>query len=366
MVAIAREQENTSSLINWYTTVNGVLTDMYEVGFKILDLTAGLPGTQIFPATEGNYEDATNAPGKFSTGSYYAYDNTAGAGWTPSAGANIGTWKICWRWKRTASSPYQEGGEEFEMLASSAGSSVDTYCSVADIRSHGVTVAMADDDTVLSYLKMTQALLERATRQWFTPRALTLLLNGNDSYTLFFGIPIITIDYVKLNNSTQELETNLYRVYNSRSYPDDRRNPRIRLIQPYEYRDIYSQPNVTQLRFLKGAKNQEVKGTFGYVEEDGTVPLPIKRAHCKLTVEKLGKPLVSDPTGLGPTLPSILGPLLEEETDDHRVKYGAVGGGTTARRPGLSGITQDPEILDIIKLYKAPLGLATPAHWGHM
>ena len=365
MVAIAREQENTPSILNWYTTVNGILTDMHEMAFKILDITGGLPGTQIFPAVEGNYEDVTAAPGRFTTGSYYAYDNGNLQGWTPSAGANLGTWKICWRWKRTSSSPYQEDAEEFEMLSASAGSTVDTYCSLADIRSHGITVDMADDDTVRAYLQLWQAVLDRACRQWFTPQALTLRLDGNDSYTMHFGIPIIAIDYIKINNDTNELDANLYHVYNSRTYPDDRRNPRISLVQSWEYRDIYSHPDTATLKFRRGARNQEVKGTFGFTEADGTVPLPIKRALCKLVIEKLAAPLVVDPTATLPTIPPVLGPLIEEETDDHRMKWGAVGGGTVQRKPGLSGITRDPEILDIIKLYKAPLGVATPAAWSY-
>ena len=136
-------------------------------------------------------------------------------------------------------------------------------------------------------------------------------------------------------------------------------------MQGSEYQSIYTAPSTVVLKFRKGAKNQAVKGTFGFTEEDGTVPKLIKRALCKLVVEKLGSPLVVDPTSPGPALPPILGTLLEEETDDHRVKYGAVGGGTSARKPGLSGITSDPEILDIIKLYRAPLGLATPANWSY-
>jgi hypothetical protein len=365
MVAIAREQENTQSLINWYTTVNGVLTDMYEIGFQIYDATAGLPGTQIFPATPGDWEDVTNAPGRFSTGSYYAYDNGNAKGWTPSAGANLGTWKICWQWKRTASSPYQQGSEEFEMLSASAGSTTDTYCSVQDIRDHGITVAMASDEEIRTQLLLWQAVLDRACRQWFNPRALTIRVDGNDSYMMFFGIPIITMDYIRINNDENDLSTSYYQVYNSRTYPDDRRNPRVRLVQGWEYRDIFTHPDTVALKFRKGARNQLFSGTFGFVEEDGTTPLPIKRALCKLVIEKLGQPLVGDPSGSTPAIPPVLGPLLEEETDDHRMKWGAVGGGTAARKPGLSGITSDPEILDIIKLYKAPIGIATPASWSY-
>ena len=43
MPALARGQENTPSIINWFITVNNVLTDAYEVGYQIWDITGGLP-----------------------------------------------------------------------------------------------------------------------------------------------------------------------------------------------------------------------------------------------------------------------------------------------------------------------------------
>ena len=46
-------------------------------------------------------------------------------------------------------------------------------------------------------------------------------------------------------------------------------------------------------------------------------------------------------------------------------KFGWAGGELSKRRPGLSGITNDQEIHDIIKLYKNPLGIATPVDWKY-
>lgn len=365
MPALAREQENEISIVNWFTTVNGVLTDMHECAFRIFDISGGLPGTQIFPTTPGDYEDVTNAPGKFSTGSYYAYDNTAGTGWTPAVDATIGTHRIYWKWKATAGSPYQEDAEDFEILASSVGSTTDGYITVQDVRDEGVTAAIADDDKVLAYISCWQEMIDRACRQWFLPRTLTLNFDGNDSNTLFFGVPIISIEYIKLNDSTAELDPLYYRVYSGRSYPDDRRNPRIRLKERSDFRDIYDAPTYYNRKFYKGAQNQEVKGVFGFVEDDGTTPCMIKRALTKLVIEKLTNPIFHDPTaGAAPPVSPTLGPLLEEWTDGHKLKYGYAGGETAARKPGMSGITQDPEILDIIRMYRAPLGLATPAHWS--
>lgn len=363
MPALARGQENTTGIINWFITVAGTLTDAYIVEFRIFDITGGLPGTQVFPAVPGTYEDVTNAPGKFSTGAYYAYDNGAGKGYTPPLAEPLGTHRIEWRWKISAAAPYQAGMEDFEVLVQSGGSTSDTYITIQDVRDEGLSAADYPDDRVLAYIETWQAFLDRACRQWFVPKAIILEADGTDSDTIHTGVPIIAIDYVKLNGDTAELNTDYYKVYNSIVYPDDRRNPRIKLVME-ENRSIYTQPLTDgQLKFRKGRKNQIISGTFGFVEEDGSTPKLIKRALLKLVIEKLTSNLYSS-TGsslpAGP--PPLLGPILEERTDGHQKKYAQPGGALKPRAPGLTGITNDQEILDIIRLYKAPVGIATPAN----
>ncbi len=368
MVAIARGQENTSDRINFFITVNGVLTNVSEMGFRILDITGGLPGTQVFPATAGTFENVTTGAGNFNVGSYFAYDNGGGVGWTPGLAEPLGTHRVEWRWKTFASSAFQLGCEEFEVLSESAGSSVDTYCSLADIRAEGITVAMASDQKVLDTIAVCQEFIDRACKQWFIPKQLVLEVDGTDSDTLHFGVPIIVVDSLKLNNDPNVLDRTLYRVYNQRLYPDDRRNPRIKLIRSDDIRDIFVSPHpFDRLKFRKGRQNQEIIGSFGFLEADGTTPKLITRALCKLTISKLQNPLFTDPAAGPPAVPPappIIGPLIEEETDDHRQRYGQSGGTISPRRPGLTGITDDQEILDIIRLYRAPIGLATPAHWS--
>lgn len=367
MAGIAREQENRTDLINWFISISGVLTDAYQVEFRIFDITGGLPGTQIFPATPGDYEDVTTGPGHFSTGSYYAYDNTAGKGWTPEVTATIGTHRIEWRWKALSSSPFQAGFEDFEVLASSVGGTSDTYITVQDLRDIGMDPADYTDEELLAAIELWQAFLERATRQWFNPRVLVLEVDGTNCDALHFGVPIIDIEYVRLNDSPTNLDTAYYRVYNGRSYPDDRRNPRIKLRQRDEFSDIFTAPvREGQLIFRKGRKNQLIKGTFGFVEEDGLTPKLIKRALTKLVVEKVTKPVYTAPGSPGVPVPAILaGTMIEEWTDGHKRKYSDTFK-TADRRPvGFQGITQDPEIIDIIRLYRAPIGIATPAHPSH-
>lgn len=364
MPALARGQENTKSILNWFITVNGVLTDAYEIGFQIFDITDGLPGTQIFPTTLGDWEDVTSAPGNFSSGSYYAYDNAAGNGYTPLLTAAIGTHRIYWRWKISAGAPYQQDAEDFEVLVQSAGSTVDTYITIQDVRDAGLTdTTLYPDDSVLASIELWQAILERACRQWFVPKTLVLSVDGTDSDTIHFGVPIIEIDYIKINNSATELDAGLYRVYKGTTYPDDRRNPRIKLVSSHEFRDIFTAPLQNgDSRFRKGRQNQEIKGMFGFVESDMSVPRPIQRALLKLVIEKITKPVYVDPGSTPAQPPPIIGSVLEEVTDGHKKKYGKAGAEVSKRSPFMTGITDDQEIIEIIKMYRAPIGCATPAH----
>lgn len=360
MPALSRGQENNQGIINWFITINGTLTDAYEVGFRIIDITGGLPGTQIFPSVVGDYETVTGSLGHFSVGSYFAYDVTNNKGWTPELTASIGTHRIEWRWKISSTAPYQAGQEDFEVLVQSAGSTTDTYITIQDIRDLGVLETDYDDATVLAYINMCQALIDRACRQWFCPKALIIEVDGTDSDLLAFGVPIISIDYVMINGSDEELNSDYYKVYNSNTYPDDRRNPRIKLVRNNNQRSIFTQVN-DRLIFRKGRKNQIVKGTFGFIEEDGSTPLLIKRAMKKLVIEKMINQPIFGSSAVA-TTPPILGSVIEEWTDGHKLKYDTTE--TAEQRSGYSGLTSDPEILDIIKLYRAPIGCATPADWS--
>jgi hypothetical protein len=235
------------------------------------------------------------------------------------------------------------------------------YITVADVRATGFddTVPYAYDDTAVeNAIDLWQQVLERMCRQWFESRALVLSVDGNDADTLPFGVPIIDITYVKLNGDTTSLPTDQYEVYNGRQYPDDRRNPRIKLAKQSSP-SIYSGAN-SDAKFRKGRKNQEISGTFGFLEPDDTTPLLIKRALTKLVIEKLSSPIFGTFTGGTPNI--SVGTVLEEWTDGHRLKYG-----NPSRLSGnqFKGITTDPEILEAVKLYKAPIGIATPSGWSN-
>jgi hypothetical protein len=238
------------------------------------------------------------------------------------------------------------------------------YISVADVRALGLTdTTMFPDALVLANIKLWQSFIERACRQWFYPLELEMTLDGTDSDAIHFGVPVISVSEVRLNGDTTALDPRYYRVYHSLTSPADRNNPRIKLIeQRCSNYDIFTAPlRDGRLKFRFGRQNQYIKGVFGYIEPDGSCPYLIQRALAKLVVEKLTQPIYVAPGADAPAPPPVMaGIILEEWTDGHKIKYAQSGGELKPRAPGLAGITNDPEVLGILRLYKAPIGVATP------
>jgi hypothetical protein len=370
MTFLFRLEENTPEKLNIAIQVDNAPFDVDEIGFRILNMNAGLPGVQVFPLVDGTFEEVTTGTGHVDTGSYYAYDNAGLEGWTPSSTEELGNWRIEWRWKNTPASAYQTLLEDFQIVAESIGGFDHLIISVADIRAAGVplpsdTPAGPSDNEVLMAIYLWQSFIERACRQWFYPKELTLVVDGPESDTMHFGVPIISISEIEINMNREgdgtTLQSGDYRVYSSIRYPHDRQNPRIKLTGSYsDNRNIFTGGDGYGGKFIKGAQNQRIVGVFGCVEEDGGAPPLIKHALTKLVVEKLRRPIVPDEESGSITPPLVAGLVQEEWTDGHKIKYAVSGGETRDRAPGLSGITDDPEILTIIKMYKAPIGVATP------
>lgn len=365
MPRIAQGQENTAEMINWFIRVYGELTDMYEVSFRIFNIEGGLPGSQIFPLS--GWEDVTSGGGHYSTGYYFAYDNANACGWTPAVDASIGTHRIEWRWKQFEISDYQTGAEDFELTTAAQGSSYLLYITVDDVRAEGITDPPFSDDLILATIETWQSILERACRQWFYPRNLTLKFDGDNSETAHFGVPIISVEYLKLNEDAAVLSSDLYVVYN-RVGLGDRHDPHIAL-RAYRFLDPSDSLYLMgfrgrPLKFSKGYQNHEIRGTFGYVEPDGTTPPAIKRALLKLVIEKLLNPLYTAPGAIPPggSGSTYAGVVISESTDGHSITYGTAT--FDKRKTGLSGLTQDQEILTIIDLYRAPIGIANTSYWS--
>lgn len=229
------------------------------------------------------------------------------------------------------------------------------YISVADVRAAGLEDEAAyPDEKIESAILRQTAIVDRICRQWFEPVVKTLLLDGTDSDTLPLDFPIVAVSALYVNNSFgSPLPPDYYRVYNGRGRgPDDRTCPMIRLASS---RGAFLGPS----RFYRGAQNQMVVGTFGYVEEDGSTPEPIKKAMLKLVIRDLTTPLAGGAAGSsdgGGGGGLSVGPKVSETTDGHTISFAAPV--ISGLRMGTLGVTGDPEVDKILELYRAPVAVA--------
>jgi hypothetical protein len=247
------------------------------------------------------------------------------------------------------SSTTQESDPSDPFQASEAGG----YATIEEVKA--VLGASAPDDaTIVSAIAQWSQFMDRACRQWFEPRYIDEKIDGSGARTLWLMAPIIGIDELYMNADWDNaVDPEWYEVYNNlgEGLRDDRRNPRIGLSDTAAGASIFTAISRRDV-FIEGKKNQRVKGTFGFVEPDGSTPEMIKRATLKMVTKQLS---ASDP--LNPS-PGPAGPLVSETTDGHTIRYASMVGG---RKIGTIGITGDAEVEGIIQLYRAPRAMAVVA-----
>lgn len=225
------------------------------------------------------------------------------------------------------------------------GSDPGLIVSLQDIRDEGLEVSELSDERALILSYGWQAWFEFRTGRWFTPKSMTLDLDGDGSRVMWLDVPIITLDELYINDDfVNAVSTDDYVVYN-RSHPDDRRNPRIKLKK--KSGSIYEWGS--ERKFLVGDQNQRLVGTFGFVEEDGSAPFMVQRAIMSLVL--LTAELKSD----SEIDQLAAGRRIEEVTDRHRVRFANLWDDLMAWSP--TGIS---EVDEALKLYKKPayIGMA--------
>lgn len=228
------------------------------------------------------------------------------------------------------------------------------YVTVAEVRAEGVpgdATHEVTDARVQAAINLWSQVVERLCRQWFESRALTVLMDGNGADTLWLPVPVISLSALYVNGDfTTVLDPLYYEVFNSRTVPDDRKNPKVQL--KHEKRDLFEKVLWDEYPiFTKGQRNQKLVGNFGFTEPDGTTPLLIKRAVLKLISKSLSAMYAG-----WPALPPSGGPVSKETTDGHSIEYAI----STTASSGLMGLTGDPEIVQIIRMYSAPTTVAVP------
>ena len=156
-----------------------------------------------------------------------------------------------------------------------------SYTTIALLRAEGVTVAEASDAVLADRILQSDAYIERITEQFFDRRLLTFKLDGSDGKIQHLPVPVCAgedqVTSVTIDDGDALDETDTFVVYN-RQWPDDRRNPRLKLVGEYPAGSVWT----------RGLQNIEIVGYFGYVDYDGdetwTTPAPISRVAMRLVM----------------------------------------------------------------------------------
>lgn len=359
MAAIARSQSSSCSnpVLDVFTSVSGVLTNVYSLQYQIFDKTTG-SAVQVYPITPGQKATVvvgTDCPtgDRLGTGHYVAR-------WDVPANENIGTHETKWYIKLTSGSSEQTYLEEFEVLAEvvAAGDPNAGYAFVQDLRDEGLTNTTTYPDAwVQAKIMSASRFIDMATRRFFYPKELTLRLDGRGGPMLLLSDPIIAIEYVKqeiapfYDGDFSLLEGDSYRVYNRHltqqlNEPDDRANPKIELFNP-GYLRLRGAGGYAPLVFPRGQQNVEIKGWFGYTDYDGTskgkTPEMI-RFVCKLLVLRDVDKLTQRSDA------RIRSRIISESTRDQSYTLEGLG----ALKLVGAGFTGDPEIDNILSYFTRP------------
>jgi len=352
MAALARGQTSdcTQPILDLFTTVNGVRTDMHAVSFRIYEkVTDPNNPVQVYPAVVGDKEpvDVVNlcpTGQKLGTGRYVAL-------YTPPLAALLGTHLIEWFFQLTVSSPEQNFCEEFEVLPEATGHTGLGYTTVQAMRDEGVPDPPTDA-RLQSLITLASQQIDKWTGRWFEPRNLVFHLDGTGKRSIHLEAPIISISEIVLDDETVLLLPDI-KVYNRHitenlTFPDDRQNPLLEVYQ--NLRD--------ELRFSLGLKvfpigqqNVKVTGVFGYTDHDGSVngatPLLIEEA-CKMMVMRMLEPLYA----ADPTSDALVGHrVVEMKTRDQTVKLASP---EKSYLPGSWPYTGDQRIDQILMSFRAP------------
>lgn len=200
------------------------------------------------------------------------------------------------------------------------------YCTIEDIRKEGISADHAPDSRLENLIELATAYIDGITGQWFEPRAMTITLDGNDGKILFLPIFPIETTSLKVNGKL----INDYMVYN-RFFPDDRRNPKI-------YRETC---------WPKGRQNVSIEGIWGFVDKKGTnymTPAMIKQVAKRLVIREI--PVLGDSEGQEERKRVR---IVSETTDGHSY--------TLARLTSTLEFTGDPDIDEVLALYRAPIAV---------
>ncbi len=223
------------------------------------------------------------------------------------------------------------------------------YTTVQSLRDLGITSMMVEDARLEALIGEKSSIIDLFTGQFFESRDGDSRFDGNDRRVMLFSVPIISISELYINGSDTPLPASYYVGYvGTGVVKDNRRNPKIALKGSV---------------FCQGFQNHRVVGSFGFVESDGSTPTLIARATNLLVIEALANPDIQNVMNMPPIIAGgAAGEVLREISDGHAVHYGGLN--EENRRPGLSNIIENREVLGLLNLFKAPMGIAHSINWN--
>lgn len=347
MPSLALDQENTRHILALFAVGdNGMLYAPESVEFVVLDAS----GEQIFPSS--GREDVTTE--SVALGVYPALDIAMGTGLTPSEADDweVGKHTIVWYFTDSDGEEELEWRQTFYVVDAALAIPYWTYISAQEVRDEGLTSSLASDAWLVDILQRTQEYIDTQTRQMFRPVPESLRVDGSNGEMLHLHIPIVGIEYLKVNRSTQELDPESYEVYAtpaleaySHAFGQDyRRNPKIAMSADAS---IFSGGRVGRAgEFAEGRRNQTIKGVFGFLEANGATPELIRRAHLRLVMANAERLTV----GASSSTPA--GPIASETSDRHSISY------ATTSTTSTSALATTQEVEEILAMYRAPIGIS--------
>lgn len=226
------------------------------------------------------------------------------------------------------------------------------YVTVAEVRAEGVPATISDDIISLR-IKKWEAIIERLTGQvYYVISPGELEFEGNNSDILHFNLPLIAVTSLRVNNDTDAMSADEYRVFNGRRPPqDDRQNPKI-MLTGLRSNSLYTKHH----GMFQQGMSQYVTATWGYVDDDpdnpGSFITPPPIQDCvkqMVTLELNGYYESGGGVAMIPTTP-----LRRERTDAHEVEYQLV------RDARVTWSMLPKHIADTLALYRGPIQVTSP------
>lgn len=350
------EENNIDMLILPAVDRAGQLYDPATVEYEVYEGDpADLAATKVYPPA-GRVDMAGE---QTHPGIYVAWDTTndhglkPGTSWAATEGAlHFIRWYFA---DEDAPATIHTWDQPFYVEAAGLELGFWSYVSPTEIRGEGLSASSVSDAWLLKLMRRAQALVDRKCRTPFRPVYHDFLVNAHDDSQLRLPMPIVGIEEILSNYSTQALDTDSYHVYANpvtRRRPgpvpvDYRKNPRVHMT---------SQPSIYRAGVAWGRRGlfvdepaaHRVKGLFGYLEPNGATPELITRAMMELVFK------TAERFTAGNSSPSVAnGPLKWLKVDRHEQEWD-----NAASSVGLtSALAMTPAVEEILNLYKMPMAM---------